>query len=429
MTVQMIIALAIVILMIVMIMSDKFSFSAPPLLACCLLVVTGVSTIERAFSGFVDSNVIMIAGFMAVMAGLQKTSLMNKIKSLLSSLASKGGFKAYVLLLLVVMLGASLMSGTTGYYMLILTIVASIPYSKNLPNSKLLMPLGFASGRALIPVAVAFYMGLASSLLESAGCNSDIPMSHFSLMIFIMSMGFLAWCLIAYRFLPDYDIAQGEKNDNKDDSKQEQAAAPALPKWKENCTYIAFVLSVIAMFKLDTFGEPAYIFPCIAAAFLCLIGVYDFKELRANLFSPLILMMASVIGVAGALADTGFTAMVGEAVANAMGNSVSPFILILVFCLLTSACATLTGASIGSLFIFAPIGIATCVSLGLDPTALAAAVTAAAWGGGFLPIDGLPAMILGMGKYKLSQFLKFAVPMYLIQIIALAVGAMVAFPV
>ena len=83
MTIQMTIALAIVVLMIVMIMSDKFSFGAPPLVACCLMVLTGVSTIERAFCGFVDSNVIMIAGFMAVMAGLQKTSLMSRIKSLL----------------------------------------------------------------------------------------------------------------------------------------------------------------------------------------------------------------------------------------------------------------------------------------------------------------------------------------------------------
>ena len=45
MTLQMGIALAVVILMIVMIMSDKFSFGAPPLVACCLLVLTGVSTI------------------------------------------------------------------------------------------------------------------------------------------------------------------------------------------------------------------------------------------------------------------------------------------------------------------------------------------------------------------------------------------------
>ena len=176
-------------------------------------------------------------------------------------------------------------------------------------------------------------------------------------------------------------------------------------------------------------GEVAYILPCLLAGFLCLIGVYDFKELRANVFSPLILMMAAVIGVANALASTGFTAMVGEGVASLMGGNVNYFVLILVFCLLTSACSTLTGASIGSLFVFAPIAIATCTSLGINPAGVAAAVTAAAWGGGFLPIDGLPAVILGMGKYKMSQFFKFAIPMYLLQILGLAVGAVIMFPV
>ena len=47
MTIQMIITLAIVIGMIVMIMSDKFAFGAPPLIACVLLVLTGCATSPR----------------------------------------------------------------------------------------------------------------------------------------------------------------------------------------------------------------------------------------------------------------------------------------------------------------------------------------------------------------------------------------------
>lgn len=40
----------------------------------------------------------------------------------------------------------------------------------------------------------------------------------------------------------------------------------------------------------------------------------------------------------------------------------------------------------------------------------------------------MPAMALGMGKYKLSQFLVYAVPMYLIGILFLSIGAVIAFP-
>lgn len=425
MTIQMIIALVIVLLMIGMIMSDKFAFGAPPLVAACLMVLTGVTTIKVAFAGFIDPNVIMIAGFLAVMAGVQKTTLMKKLQTVMSKLASKGGFTAYTLLIIVAMLGASLLMGTTGYYVMILTIVATIPYNKKLPNSKLLMPLGFASGHPLVPVSVAFFLGMANSLLQSAKFKGTIPMTSFAIMIFCVSIAFLVWALIAYRFLPDHDI-NIDNAAEADDSQNTNVLA--LPLWKEIITYIAFIASAIGMIYANKLGEIAYILPGAATGLLCLIKVFDFKEARQNLFSPLIIMMASVIGVASALANTGFTALVGKAIASSMGSHISPFILVLVFCLLTSACATLTGASIGSLFIFAPIGIATCISLGLNPIALAAAVTVSAWSGGFLPIDGLPAMILGMGKYKLSQFFKFAIPMYLIQIIALAAAAVVIFP-
>ena len=45
MTTQMILALAILIVMITLIMFDVLPFGAPPLLACMLLVATGLSTV------------------------------------------------------------------------------------------------------------------------------------------------------------------------------------------------------------------------------------------------------------------------------------------------------------------------------------------------------------------------------------------------
>ena len=123
------------------------------------------------------------------------------------------------------------------------------------------------------------------------------------------------------------------------------------------------------------------------------MGILNFKEVRNNIASPLILMMAGVIGVAGALANSGFTAMVGDAVAGALGTSVSPFVIVLVFTLLTSlACVT------------------------------------AAWINWIMPIDGMPAMILGMGKYKLVDFWKFTLPLYVIQILVLCGACVIVFP-
>lgn len=426
MTTEMILSLGILILMIVLIMTDKLPFGAPPLLACLLLVVCKISTIQQAFAGFVNSTVIMLAGFMVVMAGLQKTRLIGSIKTAMMVHLNQGGYKSYILLLAIVMLGASLAgTGATGYYVLILSLIASLPYSQKLPTSKLVMSLGFATNHPLIPINVALLFGVTVSVLQASGINQEISMMKFALVNLAMSVAYFAWSLIAYRFLPNHPIADSaEENSTALDDE-----AATLPAWKEKCTVGAFFFSVIGMMLMSTLGDIAYIAPGLAGAFLLFIGVLDFKEVRDHMGAPVIIMTACVIGVADALAGTGVTAMIGNAVAGVLGTNVSPFIFILILALLTSTCATFTGSTIGSIFIFGPIGIAACTGLGLNPTAAAIAITISGWNGGYMPIDGMPAMIMGMGKYKMSEFWIFTIPMYLIRIFALCAAATFIFPV
>lgn len=428
MTMEMILALGILVLMIVMIMSDKFAFGAPPILACLLLVVCGLSTVQEAFAGFVNPSVIMVAGFMVVMAGLMKTSLIGRVQSSMLALVNRGGYKSYVLLIVVIMLGASFPgAGATGYYVLILSLISTIPYNKKMPTSKLMMPLGFATNHPLVPFNVALFYGVTVSVLETAGYTGGLSMSKFAVVNFILALGFLAWALIAYRLLPDHPITEAEASGF--DEVAATTEMGTMPTWKEYSTIAAFMVSVVGMMLMNVLGNAAFVIPGLMGAFLLIINVLDFREVRDNMVAPVIIMMAGVIGVADALANSGFTAMIGDTVANALGTNINPFLLIFIFAILTSTCATFTGSNMGSVYIFAPIAIATSISLGLNPAAAAIAVVVSGWNGGFMPIDGMPAMILGMGRYKLPQFWLFSVPMYLIRIFALCVGAIVMFPV
>ncbi|MDG2951664.1 hypothetical protein [Exercitatus varius] len=90
MTTQMIIALAITALMIILIMRDKLPFGVPPLIACLLLVITGVVDIKVAFGGFANSTIMMLAAFMAIIAALQKTSFIITFKTAIFNMAKKG---------------------------------------------------------------------------------------------------------------------------------------------------------------------------------------------------------------------------------------------------------------------------------------------------------------------------------------------------
>lgn len=424
MTVSMIIALAITVFMIILIMTEKLPFGAPPLLACLLLVVFGVADIKTAFAGFSNSTIVMLASFMAIMVALQKTSFITKFKTAMFNMAEKGGYKSYVLLVLVVMLGTSLFgTGSTAYYVLTLALLSTIPYSKKLPGSKIMMPAGFAANHPLIPVNVALQFGIVVAVLQSAGAVSEVSLVRFSAVNFILSIAFLAWCVIAYKILPNHPIAEATE-----EAKTRGDEVVTMAKWKENIIYLGFLAAVVGMILQNKIGDAGYAIPGLAVAVLLAIGAMDFKEIRDSICSPIILMSAGVIGIADALGNTGLTALVGETVANMLGTSINPFLLIFAFCVLTSVLATLTGSTIGTVYVFAPMAISTCMSLGLNPTAAAAAIVVSGWNGHFLPIDGMPAMIMGMGNYKLTEFWKFTVPMYFIRLLALTAGALLMFP-
>ena len=409
MTLQMCLALGILVLMIVMIMSDKFAFGAPTIFACLLLVVTGLSTVQEAFAGFINLSVVMVAGFMVVMAAMMKTSFIARVQEIMLNLVDKGGYRSYALLLLVVMLGASLAGmGSTGYYVLILSLVSMIPYNKKLPTSKLMMPLGFATNHPLIPVNVALTYGLTVTVLHSAGHMHNVSIIQFALVNLVLSLAFLAWSLVAWRLLPDHPIASDEDEEIK---KEQELAVTMMSPFQEKVTILMFIVSVVGM--MNQLGNIVYVVPGLAAAVILFVGALDFRSVRDNMGAPVILMMAGVIGVADALSNSGFTKLVGDSIAHSLGGSINPFLLILLLVFLTSTSATFTGSNMGSVFVFAPIAISTCVSLGWNPTAAAAAVVISGWNGGYMPVDGMPAMILGMGSYKLPDFWKFSVPMYL----------------
>ena len=425
MTVPMIIALAITALMIILIMTEKLPFGVPPLLACLLLVLFGVADIKTAFAGFSNATVVMLASFMAIMTALQKTSFITTFKKTMYNMASKGGYKSYALLVLVVMLGTSLFgTGSTAYYVLALGLLSTIPYNKKLPGSKIMMPAGFAANHPLIPLNVALQYGIVVAVLQSAGAVvGQVSLVKFSIMTLILSLAFLAWCLVAYKILPSHPIAEATG-----EAKTQGESTTVMPKWKENTTYFAFLAAVVGMVLQNKVGDAGYVIPGLAVVLLLAIGAMDFKEIRNSICSPIILMSAGVIGVADALGNTGLTALVGKSVASMLGTNINPFVLVFAFCVLTSVLATLTGSTLGTVYVFAPLAIATCISLGLNPTAAAAAIVVSGWNGHFLPIDGMPAMIMGMGKYKLTEFWKFTVPMYFIRLLALTAGALLLFP-
>lgn len=428
MTTAMILSLVVLVVMVAMIMFDVLPFGLPPIAACVLIVLLGLGDVAYAFAGFTNSTVWMLAFFMVILAAIQKTSLILKVKDAMTALVNKGGFASYVLLLIVVMLGASIVGmGSTAFYVLIFSLVVTLPYNEKLPGSRLMLPLGIASNHPLVPINVALQYGVAVSVLAASNLSStDLTMLQFGIVSLFLSAGYLLWAIIGYRVLPAHPVAEPTV---------ENAAALAdaseenrLPAWKEWTIIISFVISIVSMMLVDRIGDLAYMVPGVAAMVMVLIKVIDFTECRDNLFSPIILMTAGVIPVANCLADTGLSTLVGNSVAGVLGTGVPAFVVVFVFALLCSTFACFTGSQVGTVMIFAPLAIAVCQGLGINPMAAAVAVTLSGWVGHYMPIDGLPAMAFGMGRYSMAEFWRFTIPMYFVRLVFLTAGAIIVFP-
>ena len=425
MTVPMIIALLVTAFMVWLIMTDKVPFGAAPLIAGALMGLFGVTDIATAFRGFSNSSIVMLASFMVIIAALQKTRFIAAFKRAILRMASKGGYKAYVLIILVVMLGTSLFgTGSTAYYVMVLGLLSTIPSTQALPRSKFLMPAGFACNHPLIPVNTALQYGYVIAVLEAGGAAMGVSLPKFAIVNLCLSLGFLIWCLVAYKFMPVKDVPA-----TTEAAAEAAEEAEALPQWQEYVIYGCFIAAIIGMVAQSYIGDQGYAVVATAVCVLLLTKIMNFKEICSNLGAPIILMSAGVIGVAEALGVTGLTNLVGETVAGMLGSNINPFILVFVFCVLTSVLATLTGSTIGTVLVFAPMAVATCVSLGWDPTAAASAIVVSGWCGHFLPIDGLPAMCMGLGNYTMKEFWKFTIPQYFIRLLALTAGALLLFPV
>lgn len=93
-------------------------------------------------------------------------------------MASKGSFAAYVLLILIVMLGCSLFgTGSTAYYVLVIGLLSNLPYSKSLPPSKVLMPFN-----------TALQYGIVIAVLQSAGAVAEVDLVKFSFVNLVLSL-------------------------------------------------------------------------------------------------------------------------------------------------------------------------------------------------------------------------------------------------
>lgn len=124
--------------------TEKISVDMVALSMLCVLVLTGILTVDRAFAGFGDRVIIMLAAIFVIGAALRDSGVLDALCSLLAR--RLGGRPAMLSAVLMGAVGliSAFMNNTTVTAVFVGPVIG-LARRLNLPPSRLLMPLAFAS--------------------------------------------------------------------------------------------------------------------------------------------------------------------------------------------------------------------------------------------------------------------------------------------
>ena len=128
---------------VVLFATGKVRMDAIALMVIVAFVLSGTLTLNEAFSGFSDPNVILIAALFIIGDGLVRTGVATKMGAWLVSVAGNSETHMLVYLMLTVA-GLGAFMSSTGVVAIFIPVVLSVSARMNTSPSRLMMPLSFA---------------------------------------------------------------------------------------------------------------------------------------------------------------------------------------------------------------------------------------------------------------------------------------------
>ncbi len=405
---------------VVMFVTEKIPLAVTSMIVCIGLVITGVLNVNDAFSGFINSNVILFVAMFIVGGALFETGMANEIGSLVTKFAkSERGLIVAIMVIVGVMSGFLSNTGTAA---VLIPVVIGIAAKSGYKRSRLLMPLVFAAamGGNLSLIGAPGNM-IAQSALEPLGLSFGF-FEYAVVGLPILIAGILFYATIGFRILPNHDT---EEDDSIFDETQDFGS---VPKWKKVLSLVILIATLMGMIFEEQIGVKLCITGCVGALLLILTGVISEKDALKSIDLKTIFLFGGTLSLAKALEMTGAGELIADKVIGALGDHPSPVFFTLVVFLL---CCVMTNfmSNTATTALMAPICLSIAQGMGADPRAVLMACVIGGSCAYVTPI-GMPAntMVVGAGNYKFIDYAKSGLPLIVIATVISMIILPIAFP-
>lgn len=416
----MIITLILLAFAIVMFVLEKIPLALTSMIVCIALVVTGVLSIEEAFEGFIDTNVILFVAMFIVGGALFETGMANKLGGIVTKFA-----RTERQLIVTIMVVVGVMSGflsNTGTAAVLIPVVIGIAAKSGYSRSKLLMPLVFAAAMGgNISLIGAPGNLIAQAALQDIGLNFSF-FDYGKIGIPMLIAGILFFATIGYKLLPDKPSVKTETTFD------EEVDYSNVPAWKQYLALIILVLTILAMIFEDVIGINLAISGGIGAILLILTGVISEKQAVKSIDMQTIFLFGGTLSLAKALEVTGAGEKIAEVVIGLIGDNASPFLLLVVVFVLACVMTNFM-SNTATTALLVPISISIAQGMGADPSAVVMATVIGGSCAYATPI-GMPAntMVLAPGGYKFTDYVKAGLPLILVSTVVSLILLPIFFP-
>lgn len=404
---------------IIMFIWEKLPLGVTSMIVCIGLIITGVLDWKTAFSGFIDSNVILFVAMFIVGGALFETGMANKIGGVVTHFA-----KSERQLIIAIMVIVGLMSGVlsnTGTAAVLIPVVIGIAAKSGYSRSKLLMPLVFAAamGGNLSLIGAPGNL-IAQSAMQEIGKSFGF-FEYTKIGLPILITGILFFALIGYKLLPDTkpsgDSVYGEQKDYLD-----------VPKWKQWLSLIILILTLIGMIFEEKIGIKLCVVGCIGALLLVVTGVISEKQALKSIDLKTIFLFGGTLSLASALQKSGAGELLANKVISFLGDNPSPYLLTFVVFIL---CCVLTNfmSNTATTALMVPICLSISEAIGADPSAVLMACVIGGSCAYATPI-GMPAntMVIGAGGYTFKDYAKSGIPLIIVSTIVSMILLPILYP-
>lgn len=405
---------------VVMFVTEKIPLGVTSMIVCIGLVITGVLNVNDAFSGFINSNVILFVAMFIVGGALFETGMANEIGSLVTKFAkSERGLIVAIMVIVGVMSGFLSNTGTAA---VLIPVVIGIAAKSGYKRSRLLMPLVFAAamGGNLSLIGAPGNM-IAQSALEPLGLSFGF-FEYAIVGLPILIVGILFYATIGFRILPNHDT---EEDDSIFDETQDFGS---VPKWKKVLSLVILIATLLGMIFEEQIGVKLCITGGVGALLLILTGVISEKDALKSIDLKTIFLFGGTLSLAKALEVTGAGELIADKVIGALGDHPSPVFFTLVVFLL---CCVMTNfmSNTATTALMAPICLSIAQGMGADPRAVLMACVIGGSCAYATPI-GMPAntMVVGAGNYKFIDYAKSGLPLIVIATVISMIILPIAFP-